>query len=284
MESRFISAGPGVLLLPDPRETTLACRRVRPACRLVSRSAASCSDARSPSEHHATNSRPSSESTSDSPGRSLLVSRSHNFRVLWPTDPMSWDERWPDRRSWDIDRGQPSQGTAVPARFSGAKGLSGKPAAGRCGSTSDPSRSMRVGVTVTPPPPHALPPAKPKSTNCSIRPPSRKRQPDPADRAATALPASPRQALLDGQGPRLPRTQAHRQFPTLPPKTDAWLVDQIKDELALSDLTLIPATSRPRIENPFTDTPPKQAPAAAKRWAAAARSSSRTTRPCARRR
>jgi hypothetical protein len=62
--------------------------------------------------------------------------------------------------------------------------------------------------------------------------------------------------------------QARRQFLTLPPKTDARLLDQIKDELALSDLTLIPAESRPRIENLFTDTLPKQAPAAAKRWAA----------------
>ena len=47
-----VSAGPGVSLLRDPRGTTLACRRMRPACRLVSRSAASCSDVRSPSEHH----------------------------------------------------------------------------------------------------------------------------------------------------------------------------------------------------------------------------------------
>ena len=44
---------------PRPARKTLACRPLRPACRLVARSAGPCSDVRSPSEHHATKPRPS---------------------------------------------------------------------------------------------------------------------------------------------------------------------------------------------------------------------------------
>jgi hypothetical protein len=62
--------------------------------------------------------------------------------------------------------------------------------------------------------------------------------------------------------------QARRQFLTLPPKTDDRLLEEIKDELALRDLTLVSSTSRPRIEAVFTTTLPKHGPDIATRWAA----------------
>jgi hypothetical protein len=62
--------------------------------------------------------------------------------------------------------------------------------------------------------------------------------------------------------------QTRRQFLTLPPKTDVKYLEQIKDELALRDLTLVSTTSRPRIETVFTTTLPKHGSNIATRWAA----------------
>jgi hypothetical protein len=61
--------------------------------------------------------------------------------------------------------------------------------------------------------------------------------------------------------------QARRQFLTLPPKTDIRYLEELKAELALRDLTLVSATSRPRIEEVFTTTLPKHGPNIAPRWA-----------------
>ncbi|SNY58373.1 hypothetical protein SAMN05421748_11979 [Paractinoplanes atraurantiacus] len=63
--------------------------------------------------------------------------------------------------------------------------------------------------------------------------------------------------------------ETRRQFLTLPPKTETRLLDEIRTELALHDLTLITPASRPRIEAVFQERLPKLGPATAERWALA---------------
>ena len=57
-----------------------------------------------------------------------------------------------------------------------------------------------------------------------------------------------------------------RQFLTLPPKTDPKLLDEVKTELALRDLTPISSTRTPRIVGFFETTLPVQAAKTAARW------------------
>lgn len=66
-----------------------------------------------------------------------------------PTNPISWNGRMAGRRELRHRQGTAASGAAVPARYSGAEGLVGKPAAGRCGSTSDPESLDACGATVT---------------------------------------------------------------------------------------------------------------------------------------
>jgi hypothetical protein len=61
--------------------------------------------------------------------------------------------------------------------------------------------------------------------------------------------------------------QARRQFLTLPPKTEVRLLDEVRNEMALLDLTLVTTESRPRISSLFKDLLPSAAVATALRWA-----------------
>lgn len=57
-----------------------------------------------------------------------------------------------------------------------------------------------------------------------------------------------------------------RQYLTLPDKTEPRLLDEVRDELGLTDLNLVSATSQPRIIALFTETLPAQARRVAQRW------------------
>lgn len=62
--------------------------------------------------------------------------------------------------------------------------------------------------------------------------------------------------------------QTRRQFLTLPPKTDPRLLDELRNELALTDLTLVSRDQPKRIEQLFTNILPKQSQPTALRWKA----------------
>jgi hypothetical protein len=62
--------------------------------------------------------------------------------------------------------------------------------------------------------------------------------------------------------------ETKRQFMTMPDKTDPRLLDEVKTELALDDLTIVSAGSRPRIIHPLTESLPRMARESARRWAA----------------
>ena len=59
---------------------------------------------------------------------------------------------------------------------------------------------------------------------------------------------------------------SRRQFLTLPPKTDTKLLQEVKTELGLSDLTSINGTRLPRHVDFFMKTLPEQGASAARRW------------------
>ncbi|KXK59262.1 hypothetical protein AWW66_25265 [Micromonospora rosaria] len=62
--------------------------------------------------------------------------------------------------------------------------------------------------------------------------------------------------------------QTRRQFVTLPPKTEPRMLEELRNELALTDLTLVSREHPKRIEGLFTTTLPKQSRLAAARWKA----------------